>query len=275
MTKTMATDALRLLARNRNPDGGFGARPDQPSEAEPTALAALALDDAQATSWLAEHQQSNGSFSVQAGPYVNDSATALGALALGPGPERERALDHIETTRARRLPSTDAIPIDADAVGWGWVAGTTSWVEPTARVLWALRIARPSSDLVVDAVALLRDRESVGGGWNYGNREVLLEDLPPFGQTTAIALIGLRGFDPELEARGLETLRRLWPVESAGGLSLATALGAFRVHGAREDGESVRRTLEDLVRTTELQGDVVSLGWAALSLGDRLPGAEG
>jgi hypothetical protein len=275
MTKAMVMDAPALLARSRNPDGGFGARPGQPSEAEPTALAALALDDAPARSWLAEHQREDGSFSIETGPYVNDSATALGALALGPGSEREFALDHLETTRARRLPSTDAIPIDPDAVGWGWVAGTASWVEPTARALWALRVARPSSLLVPDAVALLRDRESVGGGWNYGNRVVLREDLPPFAQTTAAALIGLHGFDPELETRGLAALRRLWPVESAGGLSLATALGAFRVHGARADALPVQEALEHLVRETELQGDVVSLGWAALALGDRLPGAGG
>ena len=268
-------DASALLARSRNPDGGFGARPGQPSEAEPTALAALALDDAPARSWLTEHQREDGSFSIETGPYVNDSATALGALALRPGPERELALDHLETTRARRVPSTDAIPIDADAVGWGWAADTASWVEPTARALWALRVARSSSPLVAAGVALLRDRESVGGGWNYGNRVVLREDLPPFVQTTAVALIGLHGFDSELEARGLAALRRLWPVEAAGGLSLATALGAFHVHGARADAGPVQEALEDLVRETGLQSDVVSLGWAALVLNGRLPGAEG
>jgi hypothetical protein len=274
MTKAMVADALSLLARSRNPDGGFGARTGQPSEAEPTALGALALDDASAKSWLTAHQHENGSFSLEAGPYVNDSATALGALALGHGPERERALDHLESTRAERVPSTAATPIDPHAVGWGWTTGTASWVEPTARTLWALRVARDTSPAMSDAVALLRDRESVGGGWNYGNREVLLEDLPPFAQTTAMALVGLHGFDPDLEERGLAALRRLWPVESAGGLSLATTLGAFRIHGAHADAERVRKALEDLVRKTELQGDVVSLGWAGLVLGDRLPGAE-
>src|SRR5918994_6288058 len=123
MTKAMVMDASALLARSRNPDGGFGARPGQPSEAEPTALAALALDDASARSWLSEHQHEDGSFSVETGPYMNDSATALAALALEPGRERELALDHVEMTRASRVPSTDAIPIDPDAVGWGWMVG--------------------------------------------------------------------------------------------------------------------------------------------------------
>jgi hypothetical protein len=265
-------DAARLLARSRNADGGFGARAGQASEAEPTALAALALDDAAARTWLVDHQGEDGSFSVEAGPYVNDSATALGALALGPGPVRERALDHLESTPARYVRSTAAVPIDATAIGWAWATGTSSWVEPTARALWALRVARPSSPRVEDAVALLRDRESVGGGWNYGNREVLEEDLPPFAQTTAIALIGLDRLDRDLESRGLRALRRLWEVESSGGLSLATALAAFRVHAAKADARAVGAALQGLVERTRLADDVVALGWAALALSDGLPG---
>src|SRR5919108_175844 len=173
MTKAMVADAATLLARGRNVDGGFGARIGQASEAEPTALAALALDDDAARAWLVQHQRADGSFAIDTGPYVNDSATALGALALGPGPERERALDHVESTRARHVDSSDAIPIDPSAIGWAWATGTASWVEPTARALWALRLTRPTSPRIADGVALLRDRESVGGGWNYGNREVL------------------------------------------------------------------------------------------------------
>ena len=272
MTEAMVADAATLLARGRNVDGGFGARIGQASEAEPTALAALALDDDAARAWLVEHQRADGSFAIDTGPYVNDSATALAALALGSGPERERALDHVEATRARHVPSTDAIPIDQAAVGWGWATGTASWVEPTAHAVWALRVARPSSTALMDGVALLRDRESADGGWNYGNRVVLGEELPPFAQTTAIALIGLRGFDRALETRGLATLRRLWRAESAGGLSLATALAAFRVHAADVDAKGVRVALDELVRASGSWDDTVALGWAALATGSRMPG---
>jgi hypothetical protein len=99
------------------------------------------------------------------------------------------------------------------------------------------------------------------------------EDLPPFAQTTAIALIGLSGYDADLEARGLRALRRLWRIESAGGLSLATTLVAFRVHG--EATEAVRSALERLVSATSLVEDSVALGWAALALGEELPGGDG
>jgi len=146
----MPIDATGLVASLRNADGGFGVRRGQPSEAEPTALAVLALDDARARTWLAEHQRDDGSFSIDVGPYVNDSVTGLGALALGPGAERERALDYLESSQAFRVESTAAIPIDEAAVGWAWARGTASWVEPTARALWALRVLRPSSAKIKD-----------------------------------------------------------------------------------------------------------------------------
>ena len=271
----MSGGSTDLLARSRNADGGFGPRAGARSEPEPTAIAALALDDDDdARAWLLDHQAVDGSWSLDVGPFVNDSATALGALALGPGPERERAVDHVESTRARRVDSTDAIPIDASAIGWAWATGTSSWVEPTARALWTLRLLRPSSPSIGDAVALLRDRECRSGGWNYGNRIVLGEELPPFAETTAVALIGLRDLDDELEARGLDALRRLSRIESSGGLSLATALAAFRIHGSNEDAQRTRGALTDLVNRTGLLGDTVALGWASLASGSRLPGAE-
>jgi hypothetical protein len=139
------------------PTGG-SARVGEASELEPTALAAMALNDSDAKVWLANEQREDGSFSVYAGPFVNDSATGLCALGLGPGPARERALDYVESTRAQNVACTAGVPIDPSAVGWGWARGTASWVEPTPRALWALRVTRPSSRRIPDAVALLRDR---------------------------------------------------------------------------------------------------------------------
>lgn len=268
----MALDGARLLAPFRNPDGGFGVGVGAASEVEPTALAAIALDDADARAWLAGRQREDGSFATETGPYVNDSETGLGALALDPGTDRERALDHLESSRAARVESTDAIPLDPSAIGWGWALGTASWVEPTARALWAFRVARPESRRVVDAVDLLRDREAVGGGWNYGNRVVLDEELPPFAQTTAIALIGLRQLDVDLEARGLESLQRLWREESAGGLTLATSLAAFRTHGMDTEAQRIRAKLEPLVTETGLLANGTAIAWTALAVSDRLPG---
>ena len=267
--------ARSLLERHRNADGGFGPHPGQPSELEPTALAAMALADQDATAWLAAAQRQDGAFGFDVGSSMNDSATGLCALAVGPGSDREKALDYLEDARAQRVESSAAVPIDPSAVGWGWIGGTASWVEPTARALWALRVARSSSSRIADAVALLRDRESVGGGWNYGNREVLGEELPPYAQTTAAALIGLRRLDPDLEMRGLDSLRRLWRAEAAGGLSLAMTMAAFRIHETPSDADRVGVALERLVRETGLLGDGIALGWAALAASETLPGIDG
>ena len=267
--------ASSLLDRHRNADGGFGPHPGQPSEPEPTALAAMALADRDAAAWLAAAQRPEGAFGFDVGSAVNDSVTGLCALAVGPGSGREKALDYLENAQAKQVDSSAAVPIDPSAVGWGWVGGTASWVEPTARALWALRVARPSSSRIADAVALLRDRGSVGGGWNYGNREVLGEELPPYAQTTAAALIGLRRLDPNLEMQGLDSLRRLWRTEAAGGLSLAMSMAAFRIHEAPSDAEKVGLALERLVGETGLLGDGIALGWAALAASDTLPGIVG
>jgi hypothetical protein len=249
----------------RNGDGGFGMRAGSPSEAEPTALAALALGDEEARGWLLGEQRDDGGFGLATGSLVNDATTGLAALALASSPERERAVDRLEASRAEFYVSTAAIPIDPDAVGWSWTTGTASWTEPTARALLALRVLRPDSSAVEDAVALLRDREAVGGGWNYGNRVVLDEELPPFAQTTAMALIGLRGFDEDLEDRGVRRLRSLWRAEAAGGLTVATAFVALQLHGDNEEARAAERTLDALVSDTGLLGDGVALGWAALA----------
>ena len=200
----------------QNADGGFGPRVGLPSEPEPTALATIALDDGDGRTWLAEHQADDGSVPFDAGRRRERLGTAFAAIALGAGAARERALDHVEASQAPG-PSTASVPHDPSVHGWAWTEGTFGWVEPTARAILALRLYRPEAPAIADGVGMLRDRESVGGGWNYGNRTVFDEALPPYAQTTAAALIGLQTLDLELEDRGVVALRRLWPTERMAG----------------------------------------------------------
>jgi hypothetical protein len=109
----------------------------------------------------------------------------------------------------------------------------------------------------------------VGGGWNYGNREVLGEDLPPYAQTTAAALIGLQASAPGLTDRGLTALRTLWRQERTGGLSLAMATVALRLH-ADPDAEEAESTLAANLTSTAFLGDVVTTAWAAIATGPGL-----
>ncbi len=262
--------ASARLSAARSGDG-FGPRPGLAAEPEPTALAAIALGDDDARRWLAEHQRSDGGFALVAGNVVSDAATALGALALAPGEARERALDHVVTHQAQRLPANPASPHDPNLRGWGWTPDTFGWVEPTAYGVLALQVLRPSdSGPLADGLAVLADRECRGGGWNYGNRVILGVDLPPYAQTTAVALIALQGAQPELFARGLSTLDRLWLAERQGGLSLAMALTAFRLAGEPAAAGEVERALDAELERTALLDDAVALAWAAIATGPGL-----
>ena len=136
--------SAETLDRARTGDA-FGPMPGAEPEPEPTALAAIALDDDAARRWLAGAQRSDGSFGLTAGPVENDAATGLAALALPPGAERERALDHLVATPARTLPSDPVVPHDPNVPGWGWALGTAGWVEPTSRALLAFRRLRPDA----------------------------------------------------------------------------------------------------------------------------------
>ena len=263
------TSFASRLREARSADGGFGPRPGQPSEPEPTALATIALDDVDGRAWLSEHQLDDGSVSFDAATVVNDSATAFAAIGLRAGDARERALDHLEATLARTYRSTAAIPHDASFHGWAWTEGTSGWVDPTSRATLALRLLRPDAPAIADGLGLLADRETVGGGWNYGNRVVFGDDLWPYAQTTAAALLALQGTNPELEGRGMDMLRTLWRDEREGGLSLAMS---SVVLGLRRDSDTAgaRGALVDLFERTAFLGDVVTLAWAAIATGPAL-----
>ena len=269
------------LVSARNDDGGFGPRPGLPSEPEPTALATLALDDAAGRSWLASHQRADGSLALVIGDRVNppddsvnDSATSLAAIALPAGPGREAALDHVMAHQAIKLTaSSDVVPLDPAYRGWSWTPFTFGWIEPTSRNLLALQLLRPSAtDEINDAVSLLADRSCVGGGWNYGNREVWDKELEPYAQTTAIALIGLQGAgDLKVIQDGYTVLRRLWPVED-GGMSLGLSLIALRFAPDGSDSEraDVEAALAKSFDSTAFLDDTVALAWATLATGDSL-----
>ena len=263
------TDYAGRLEALRNPDGGFGPGQDVATEPEPTALVAIALDDAKARAWLIAHQGESGGFPVVVGGVRNDAATPLAALALD-GAEREAAVDALVAIRAPHVESGGDAPFDEHYRGWPWTAGAFGWIEPTARAVLALRILRPDAPQAIsDGLGVLRDRECVGGGWNYGNRIVLDEPLAPYAQTTAIAMLALQGLRDEVWARGIDRLRELWRAERAGALSVALAAAALRANDD-PDNEDAEAALAENFGRTGFAGDVVSLAWAAIATGPGL-----
>ena len=88
------------------------------------------------------------------------------------------------------------VRFDPDKYGWPWVAGTVSWVAPTALTMLALDAWQFKSVRIERANAMLLDRACLGGGWNAGNSVVFGVALDPHPDFTSMSLLALRGRSP-------------------------------------------------------------------------------
>jgi hypothetical protein len=131
--------------------------------------------------------------------------------------------------------------LDGTIPGWPWIDGTFSWVEPTSLAVLALRAARRDPVLarddalgerLRDGERLLVDRVCPGGGWNYGNKRVFEVDLEPYPDTTAWALMALRGA-PGTDPVVRPSLARLGALlrDNRSPLARALAVCALAAHG--------------------------------------------
>lgn len=259
-------DAAKALEARRNPDGGFGSVARSGSEPEPTALAAIAMTDDEAAMWLEGLQAEDGSVGVLAGNVFRD-LTALAALAMHDPRSAADAITWVERARARAEPATEALPHDPTLRGWSWTSGTFGWVEPTAWGVLAIRMLGAQGDALEDGVAVLRDRECVGGGWNYGNRVVLGEDLPPFVQPTGLALLSVHGLEDVIVTRGLGRLAALWREEASGLLSLAVTTATLRVYRHPESDDALGMLGDRLAELDLSRVDTVALAWSVIATG--------
>jgi hypothetical protein len=228
---------LEFLKKTQNPDGGWGYFPGKKSWLEPTAWAMLALhpDPAAARAWdlIRQWQQPDGGWRPTAVVAEGTWATALVVTVQSVRGARDsqfdRAVQWLTGTKGHEgemkypwyLRPFLKVPIDQnfDLLGWPWRPTTSSWVEPTAHALVALR--KQTGDAVSKRIQMgeemLMDRRCVDGGWNYGNRRVLETDLESFPECTALALVGLHGakrFDlrPSLDLARREWSGRLSPL---------------------------------------------------------------
>lgn len=251
------------LAAARSRDGGYGLAAGGPSEVEPTAIAAIALEDTAARAWLARAQRPDGGFAARDGRPESPSVAALAALALGDGAARSRALDHVLATRAPTVGESGNEDGDGRN-GWGWTDDSYSWVEPTSRVLLAIKLLRPTDTATrEEAVRVLRERHCNDGGWNYGSTSVKGVDLQGYAQTTAVALMALQGERASLVTPGVRFLRSRWRAEP-GGLTLAQTALALDLVGS-PGGDDVREALAQAYSRTRFLGNTLALAWAALA----------
>lgn len=207
----------------QNADGGWGYFPGKQSWLEPTAYAALALHGEPAVdrAWklIESWQLKDGGWRPAADVQIANWTTALCVTIAtlrgefgGPfqkGVEWLLGSWGVESRLVNRMAvKMGRLEADRDLrlKGWPWKPNTSSWVEPTAHTIVALKQASSNGasklsskyrDEIRERVrmgeAQLMDVRCRDGGWNYGSRAVLGGDLPSYPETTALALLGLQG----------------------------------------------------------------------------------
>lgn len=268
------------LAAARNPDGGWPYVREKASRVEPTAWAALGPIHAAsgAIEWLAGAERLDGWYADDRHAPINYGFNGLVLLALlaagQSSPAAERLTRRLLDVKGLALPQSPALRQDNSLQAWPWVGGTFSWVEPTACCLLALKRAAKcgaikASDITArldEAEKLLADRVCAGGGWNYGNANVLGKDLRPHRPTTALVLLALQDRrDTAVVAKSVDGLVAQ-PEAERSGLALALTLICLRVYG--HDTAPALAAARLQVQRSIAAGNTVALAALGLALAD-------
>jgi hypothetical protein len=192
-----AVQARDWLVSAQAPDGQVGIRQDESSPGWPTPLAVLAwnlIDEAPSPA-------RSGSTAITVTTRTVAGAIARGTSDISYQESTRRAVDwmlSIAGETSERQPYTGH---DTTLLGWPWVVGTHSWVEPTAMSVLALRATgHGDHPRTREAVRLLVDRLLTTGGCNYGNTIVLGQTLLPHVEPTGVTLLALAG-EPDSTGR--------------------------------------------------------------------------
>jgi hypothetical protein len=249
MIRSSTDDLSKVLNGGRNADGGWGYYSGKASRVEPTCWAAVCLSRREGSNpglmdagrWLASRQREDGFLDDATGGPPNLGFNGMAALVVRSletwTPESVlRLFAGLGRTKGVAL-KNDADRQDNTLRGWSWIEGTFSWVEPTS---WSLLALKKSTALINaddtlaridEAERLLLDRVCRTGGWNYGNSNVLGQELTAHVPTTALALLALqdRREHPAVQ-KSLEYLVRQRLAEPAG-MALSLTSICLRVYG--------------------------------------------
>lgn len=234
-TESWVEAALTSLFAARNADGGWPYRAGQASATEPTALTLLALageniDDGSlstAVDWLLARQGADGLFTASVNHRDASWFSPLAGLAIhrqGYTAASQSAVDALLEIRVFTLANADTPSVfgyDTSIPGWPWTPGDFSFTEPTClAMIFLKRLGYFDSARVRDGARMLRDRALPGGGWNYGEPQVLGGDLFPTVTPTALALLALIDEPDDITAAGLN-----WLLAQRGRISSLPSLG--------------------------------------------------
>jgi hypothetical protein len=216
---------LDFLRSTQNSDGGWGFFPGKQSWLEPTAYSLLAIHSDSASrvnferGWklMRSWQLPGGSWQPCAAVHEPHWTTALCVTLhclYGVYDDRLRrgiawlldtsGIENRWGYRMAHFVSPSVVELDPSFKAWPWRPGSSSWIEPTAHALVALKkVAKaPLNIAVQDRIGMgekmILERRCSDGGWNYGNRKIMGTELPSYPETTALALLGLSG-NPALD----------------------------------------------------------------------------
>jgi hypothetical protein len=277
------------LLAGANKDGGWGYYPGHPSRLEPTCwglLALLAGDPVAGWSpephvrFLRESQRPDGLLleaAVRDEDRPNLGFNGLAALLvlqhpqLAPEAFRAALVSAIARNKGIKVVPAEIYRQDNDLQGWAWIDASFSWVEPTCWCSLALKkSASNSPDIrarISEADRLLADRCCAAGGWNYGNSNVLGQDLRPYVATTALGLLAMQ--DRPHDAcvrRSLEYLKLRWLSERSA-MALGLSLITLRTFGL--PAEDVEASLRSQWERTRFLGSshLIAMGLFSLQAG--------
>jgi hypothetical protein len=283
------------LVSAQNVDGGWGWTKEQNSNTECSSLALLALcalNDTSAAAvvrrgldWLLQRQREEGGWILSDALATPSWATALAMLALNPWPQylpqTVKAGKWVLTQEGKKPGVLSSllvalsfqkkpVRLNENLVGWPWMAGTFSWVEPTSYFLMALKQIRLHlagtnvDERIRQGESMIYDRMCKGGGWNYGNSVVYGENLWPYADTTALALIALQNHRNVRENRvSFAALPNMLREENSG-LALSWSAICYEIYG--KDPEHLHRGLASGFKTTGFLGETKTLALCILAL---------
>lgn len=208
MLNEILDNTITEMKRRMLPEGGLADRIGGDYRPDATAWAALAFkvcgqDDGmiqQLQARLAAGQLDDGRVCISQMHHDAFWPTSLAILAWHKSTDhinnQKRAIDFLLHTSGRHWEKSPDSPVvnDPSIQGWPWIENTSSWVEPTALAMIALRTTGyEKHPRAIEAIALLMDRQLPKGGWNYGNTIVYGKELHSMPGLTGIALQAVAG----------------------------------------------------------------------------------
>ncbi len=203
------------LLRLRGNAGVWGYRTDRGPSAETTALACLGLWTSRSdpsspargesiergADWLESLQNTDGSLGISPTLPTPCWSTPYAILVWNilkvHDRARKRAVAWLLAHRGSPVAVEAAylgsvVGHDPNLIGWPWIEGTHSWLEPTAMAILALeRESLGDHPRVIEGIGVILNRALAQGGWNYGNTSVFGRQLRPQPGPTGLALLAL------------------------------------------------------------------------------------